>query len=101
MYHIITYHNVCSYIKLMVAIIEKLHRGGIIMKGQVASMVDTKAVEIKEFDLPKMGKGQILMRVLKSNICGSDIHMWEGKHLFKNHVLGHEMVGVIEELGEG
>lgn len=71
------------------------------MKGQVASMVDTKAVEIKEFDLPKMGKGEILMRVLKSNICGSDIHMWEGKHLFKNHVLGHEMVGVIEELGEG
>ena len=30
-------------------------------------------------------KGQVLMRVIKSNICGSDVHMWEGKHIFKNH----------------
>lgn len=71
------------------------------MKGKVLSMTGVKQVEIKEFDLPEVEKGQVLMRVLKSNICGSDIHMWEGKHIFKNHVLGHEMVGEVVTLGEG
>lgn len=71
------------------------------MKGRVVSMTGIKEVTIKEFDLPKPEKGQILMEVIKSNICGSDVHMWEGKHIFKNHVLGHEMVGRITELGEG
>lgn len=70
------------------------------LKGKVLSMTGTKKVEIKEFDLPNVEKGQVLMRVLKSNICGSDIHMWEGKHIFKNHVLGHEMIGEIVSLGD-
>ena len=71
------------------------------MKGKVLSMTGIRKVEIKEFELPEVEKGQVLMRVIKSNICGSDVHMWEGKHIFKNHVLGHEMVGRITKLGEG
>ena len=71
------------------------------MQGKVLSMTGVKNVEIKEFELPRVENGQILIEVLKSNICGSDIHMWEGKHVFKNHVLGHEMVGRIHTLGEG
>ncbi|MGE4354425.1 MAG: zinc-binding dehydrogenase [Oscillospiraceae bacterium] len=71
------------------------------MKGKVLSMTGIEKTEIQEYDLPTMEKGQVLMKVLKANICGSDVHMWEGKHIFKNHVLGHEMVGIITELGEG
>jgi D-arabinose 1-dehydrogenase-like Zn-dependent alcohol dehydrogenase len=71
------------------------------MKGRVVSMVGIKQVAIKEFEVPTPDKGQVIMEVTKSNICGSDVHMWEGKHIFKNHVLGHEMVGRIHELGEG
>ncbi len=71
------------------------------MKGRVLSMTGTCQMEVQEYDLPVMEKGQVLMKVLKANICGSDIHMWEGKHIFKNHVMGHEMVGEIVELGEG
>jgi threonine dehydrogenase-like Zn-dependent dehydrogenase len=69
--------------------------------GKVAAMTGVREIEIKEYAVPKAEKGCVTMKVLKSNICGSDIHMWEGKHLFKNHVLGHEMVGEISELGEG
>jgi len=71
------------------------------MKGKVLSMTGVRKVEIKEFELPEVEKGQVLLKVIKSNICGSDIHMWEGKHIFKNHVLGHEMVGRVLQLGEG
>lgn len=71
------------------------------MIGKVVAMTGIKEVEIKEYEVPSTEKGCVTMEVIKSNICGSDIHMWEGKHLFKNHVLGHEMVGSIHELGEG
>ncbi|PKM84429.1 MAG: zinc-binding alcohol dehydrogenase, partial [Firmicutes bacterium HGW-Firmicutes-11] len=51
------------------------------MKGRVVSMVGIKQVAIKEFEVPSPEKGQVIMEVTKSNICGSDVHMWEGKHI--------------------
>lgn len=71
------------------------------MYGKVAAMTGIKEVEIKQYEVPKAEKGCVTMEVTKANICGSDVHMWEGKHIFKNHVLGHEMAGRIVELGEG
>jgi D-arabinose 1-dehydrogenase-like Zn-dependent alcohol dehydrogenase len=71
------------------------------MKGRVAAMTGLMEIQIKEYDVPKAEKGSVILEIIKSNICGSDVHMWEGKHIYKNHVLGHEMVGKIVELGEG
>lgn len=71
------------------------------MQGKVLSMTGIKQTEVQTYDLPSVEKGQVLMEVSKANICGSDLHMWEGKHVFKNHVLGHEMVGLVHTLGEG
>jgi len=71
------------------------------MIGKVASMKADKVTEILEFEVPKPEEGGVIMEVLRANICGSDVHIWEGKHVLKNHVMGHEMVGRIHELGEG
>lgn len=71
------------------------------MNGRVAAMTGLEEMTIKEYELPKAEKGQVILEIIKANICGSDIHMWEGKHVLKNHVLGHEMVGKIVEIGEG
>lgn len=71
------------------------------MKGRVAAMTGVQEMTIKEYHIPKAEKGAVLLEVMKCNICGSDVHMWEGKHVLKNHVLGHEMIGRIAELGEG
>lgn len=70
-------------------------------QGRLAAMNGVRNIEIQEYELPRLSDGQVLMRVSKANICGSDIHMWEGKHLFRDHVMGHEMTGVIEELSPG
>lgn len=70
-------------------------------KGRLAAMSGVRTTEIREYDLPEPGPGQVLMRVTMANVCGSDLHMWEGKHLFRDHVMGHEMTGVIESIGEG
>ncbi len=72
------------------------------MKGKVVALIGPKKIEIKEFDLPKPEKGALLVKVLRSNLCGSELHIWKWAHpVIKNAVLGHEMVGEIYELGEG
>ena len=43
----------------------------------------------------------VLMRVTSSAICGSDLHMYDGRAgADPGLVLGHEPVGVVEEVGE-
>jgi len=42
-----------------------------------------------------------LLRVTTSGICGSDLHMYDGRTpLDEGTVVGHEIMGVIEEVGE-
>lgn len=42
-----------------------------------------------------------ILRVTTSGICGSDLHMYDGRTpLDKGTVVGHEIMGVIEEVGE-
>ena len=71
------------------------------MIGKVVQMTDVRELTLKEFEVPKPEKGALVMENIRSNICGSDVHAWEGHHVLRNHVVGHEMVGRILELGEG
>ena len=77
------------------------------MKGKVSVFKEPKKpLEIKEYEVPEPKKGQILLKVLRANVCGSDLHMWSGEAFrgvgfFYPLVLGHEMVGRIVALGEG
>src|SRR5262249_22850470 len=60
-------------------------------------------LEIKEFPLPQsIEPGAALVRVKLAGICGTDVHLWHGQLPIPLPViLGHETVGVIEELGHG
>ncbi len=43
-----------------------------------------------------------LIRITTTNICGSDLHMYEGRTgVEQGKVLGHENMGVVEEVGPG
>ena len=43
-----------------------------------------------------------IVRITTTNICGSDLHMYEGRtNVETGKVLGHENMGVIEEVGSG
>jgi threonine dehydrogenase-like Zn-dependent dehydrogenase len=43
-----------------------------------------------------------IVRVTSSGICGSDLHLYEvmGPFIEQGDVLGHEPMGVVEEVGE-
>jgi len=68
-----------------------------------AVMTSPGAIEIREVDRPKPGKGEVLLRIKRIGVCGSDIHVWHGKHPYTPYpvVQGHEVSGTIEELGQG
>ena len=43
----------------------------------------------------------VLVRITSSNICGSDLHMYEGRtDMEEGKVLGHENLGQVVEVGE-
>src|SRR5215217_8575632 len=57
---------------------------------------------IEEVDKPRAGVGEAVIRVTLTTICGTDLHIVRGEYsVAPGLVIGHEPVGVIEELGEG
>jgi L-iditol 2-dehydrogenase len=65
----------------------------------VAVYYNNKEVPVEEFPMPEIGEEEILLKVMASGICGSDVLEWY--RLPKApRVLGHEATGVIEQIGK-
>jgi threonine dehydrogenase-like Zn-dependent dehydrogenase len=60
-------------------------------------------VQIHRAARPTPGPGEVLVRMRAVGICGSDIHAVHGRHPFVPlpYHPGHEVVGVVEQVGEG
>jgi threonine dehydrogenase-like Zn-dependent dehydrogenase len=70
--------------------------------GRLAYMSEPQKLAYAEYPLPEPGPGSILVEVIRANVCGSELHIWNGKHPVKKRGgLGHEMVSRIVKLGEG
>jgi L-iditol 2-dehydrogenase/threonine 3-dehydrogenase len=68
-----------------------------------AVMTKPGKIEFNEAANPSPGKGEVLLRIKRIGVCGSDIHVYHGKHPFTPYpvVQGHEYSGVVESVGEG
>jgi S-(hydroxymethyl)glutathione dehydrogenase/alcohol dehydrogenase len=75
------------------------------MKSLAAILVQQKSpLALEEIDVPRPALGQVLVKVLVSGICGSqigEIDGVKGPDRFLPHLLGHEGTGVVLETGEG
>ena len=61
-----------------------------------------KALEPREYPLPAVGPGEVLVRIEMAGICGTDVHLCDGElSLPLPVILGHETVGRIETIGAG
>jgi threonine dehydrogenase-like Zn-dependent dehydrogenase len=76
------------------------------MKGAI--LPGNSSVELKEFDIPVPGHGEVLIKMKSSTICGSDIRAIYHEHLGKGPegylpgtIAGHEPSGQIVETGPG
>lgn len=66
---------------------------------RVAMYYRNNDVRVEEMPVPKIGKAELLVKVMASGICGSDVMEW---YRIKKapRVLGHEITGEIVEIGE-
>jgi len=70
------------------------------MMMRVARYYGRDDVRIEEMPMPETAPGELLVRILESGICGSDVMHWyrEGRGPI---VLGHEIAGEVVAIGEG
>ncbi len=58
-----------------------------------------------DVDVPEIGTNDVLIKIQKTAICGTDIHIfnwdrWAQKTIRTPMVIGHEFVGVVEKIGD-
>jgi threonine dehydrogenase-like Zn-dependent dehydrogenase len=62
----------------------------------------TNDIRVDEVPRPRAGVGEAVIRITLTTICGTDLHIVRGEYPVKpGLIIGHEPVGVIEELGPG
>lgn len=74
-----------------------------------------KPLEISELEKPKPETNEVIVKVTAAGVCHSDLHLWEGGYDLGDGTFlkvtdrgvkypvtpGHEIVGTVEEIGEG
>lgn len=67
-----------------------------------AIMTEPGRIGFNEIDIPEVTENQVKVKMKKIGVCGSDIHVYHGKHPYTSYpvVQGHEVSGEIVETGE-
>ncbi len=65
-----------------------------------------RGIWMEEVPMPEVGVNDVLIRVKKAAICGTDLHMykwdqWSQQHCTPPYIMGHEFVGIVEDIGPG
>lgn len=60
-----------------------------------------KDIQVKNVEDPALKKkDDIIVRITSTAICGSDLHIYQGAiPTYKDYVIGHEPMGIVEEVG--
>ncbi len=82
-----------------------MNASGQVMTGVV--LPGNSTVEFREYPVPTPGRGQVLVRMKASSICGSDVraiyreHLGRGAEAYQGVIAGHEPCGQVVEAGPG
>ena len=65
-----------------------------------------KGIWLQEVDIPEAGINDVMIKIKKTAICGTDLHIykwddWSQRTIRTPMVIGHEYVGVIHKTGSG
>jgi L-iditol 2-dehydrogenase len=68
-----------------------------------ATMTAPGVVDVREVPPPEPGEDEVLVRIHRIGVCGSDVHVNHGRHPFTSYpvIQGHEFAGVLDRLGQG
>lgn len=67
-----------------------------------AIMTSPGVIEFRDVEAPSPGIGEVLIRTRRIGVCGSDVHVYHGRHPYTSFpvVQGHEFCGTVEAVGE-
>ena len=67
-----------------------------------AIMTEPGKIEINQVPEPSLGDNEILLRIQRIGVCGSDIHVYHGKHPYTSYpvIQGHEFSANVEAVGK-
>jgi L-iditol 2-dehydrogenase len=70
-------------------------------KMKQAIMTAPGSIEFREVEKPVPAANEVLIRVKKIGVCGSDVHVYHGVHPYTSFpvVQGHEVAGEVESVG--
>ena len=65
-------------------------------------MTNPGEIIFREVPVPEVKDDQVLVKIMNIGICGSDIHVYHGKHPFTKYPVtqGHEVSGEIAKVGK-
>ena len=65
-------------------------------------MTNPGEIIFREVPVPEVKENQVLVKIMNIGVCGSDIHVYHGKHPFTKYPVtqGHEVSGEITEFGK-
>lgn len=59
-------------------------------------------IEVKDVPAPRCGDGEVLLRVRRAGICGTDVHIYRNEYMSEFPLVpGHELVGEVIQTGRG
>lgn len=67
--------------------------------GRIVRVTGPRRSEVTSQERGAPGPGQVAVRVLACGVCASELHAWEGPLPAYPVALGHEPVGIVEEIG--
>jgi len=65
------------------------------------NIIKPGSVEISEMPIPKPGPGEVIIKLLRGGICGSDLGTYRGSMIYASYprIPGHEFSAEVVELG--
>lgn len=71
-------------------------------KMRAARFEGVGSIKLREVERPTPGPGEALVRVTLTTICGTDVHILRGEYgVREGLIVGHELVGIVEDVGPG
>ena len=76
------------------------------MMDAIIKHVDGEGLALARVPVPEPGPGEVQIKIHKTAICGTDVHIyqwneWSRQHVHVGQTIGHEYVGEISALGDG
>ncbi len=67
-----------------------------------AVLVEPRWFDLQRIDIPKVGRDEVLIRVTRTGICGTDVHIFNGHYAADRlpMIPGHEFCGTVAGLGQ-